>query len=76
MVGMILERMETLEWKIGEKIDGMSIWLGGEGREREKWWGQLFSLQAHQIEEKMEKVCFGPNCHSPPIDNFFVFFFL
>ena len=31
---MILERMEKWKWKIGEKIDGMSVWLGGEGERK------------------------------------------
>lgn len=30
LVGMILEMMEKWEWKIGEKMDEMSVWLEGE----------------------------------------------
>ena len=30
LVGMILEMMEKWEWKIGEKMDEISVWLEGE----------------------------------------------
>ena len=30
LVGMILEMMEKWEWKIGEKMDEMSVWLEGK----------------------------------------------
>ena len=34
VVGMILEKMEKDERKIGEKIVGKCVWLEGEGKEK------------------------------------------
>ena len=70
--------------KIGEKMSGKAVWLGG-GEGEKSGRVRLFSLWAHQnsifskwekIGEKRGNVCVGQNYPSLPINWLFILFFV
>ena len=74
LVGMILEMMEKWEWKIGEKMDEMSVWLEGE-------WGRkmvgpaIFSPAPPNWGEKVEGVFWTKLSFSTNWQPFCLFFY-